>query len=58
MLNLDQRLANFLNERSEIHDKMKPLKKAMKPLTVRLIQVNKNIQNIKTQKKKIENTCN
>jgi len=58
MQNLDSRLDKFLNERKEIHKKMLPLKQAMKPLTKRLKQVNKNIQNIKTKKKKIQNICN
>lgn len=58
MQNLDSRLAKFLNERDEIHEKMQPHKKALKPLTIRLKQVNKNIQTLKTIKKKSDNACN
>lgn len=54
MQNLDSRLNKFLNERDEIHEKMQPHKKALKPLTIRLRQVNKNIQNIKTKQKQVK----
>ena len=48
MANLIQRLDKFEQERKEIHEKMKPLKDELKPLTMRLIQVWRNIWNIKT----------
>lgn len=53
MLNLDSRLTKFLSEREEIHSKMFPHKEALKPLTKRLKQVSKNIETLKTLKKKI-----
>ena len=48
MSQLQERLAKFEQERKEIHEKMLPLKKELKPLTMRLIQVWRNIWNIKT----------
>jgi len=48
MAQLNERLAKFEQERKEIHEKMKPLKDELKPLTMRLIQVWRNIWNIKT----------
>lgn len=51
MAQLQERLAKFEQERKEIHEKMKPLKEELKPLTMRLIQVWRNISNIKTTMK-------
>ena len=39
MAQLQQRLARFVQERKEIHEKMQPLKKELKPLSMRLLQV-------------------
>ncbi len=51
MAQLQERLTRFEQERKEIHDKMKPLKEELKPLSMRLIQVWRNISNIKTTMK-------
>ena len=54
MAQYTERLARFEQERKEIHEKMKPLKDELKPLTMRLIQVWRNIWNIKTAIKQHE----
>lgn len=48
MAQLQERLAKFEQERKEIHKKMKPLKDELKPLSMRLLQVWKNIENVKS----------
>lgn len=58
MQNLDQRLTKFYSERDEIHKKMLPLKNKLKPLSIRLKQVSKNIETLKTLKKKSDSPCN
>jgi len=47
MSNLEARLAKFMKEREEIHEKMKPLKDILKPLSKRLMQVTSNIETLK-----------
>ena len=58
MQNIDTRLTKFISEREEIHKKMIPLKDKLKPLSIRLKQVSKNIETLKTIKKKSDYPCN
>lgn len=49
MENLTDRLQKFEIERDELREKLKDMKSQLKPTQSRLLQVGKNIENIKTK---------
>lgn len=58
MRNYEKLLQKWTKKREEIHEKMRPHKEALKPLSKKLFKANNRIANIKSSIKKEQNTCN